>query len=258
MKRILTCLTSICLFTNFAFADGSRFDAGGQRIEVPLEAVLTPYRGYDDTNNIEIVLHGSLPNTCYRIDRYKVEKVNDRVLQIHQYAVKKNDGVCGEDNALPEHLKMIVPFTTVASLGRLSAEDYTYKYVDVEKKTIERTFNVKEAHKTTVDDYPYAAVSNVFAGDVVKKGQPISVTVSGVYTNSCAYLDDDSFKVEKQNDVYVVLPVLKMKSGVVCAQSLIPFSKNLVLNPPDKNGHYLVHVRSMNGKSVNSIVQAVQ
>ena len=246
------------MFGNLGYADASHFEGQGEVVEVPLEAVLAPYRGYDDTNNVEIVIHGNLPNTCYRVDSYKVETGADKVLHIHQFAVKKNDGVCGEDNALPEHLKMISPFTNVASLGRLASGNYTYKYLDTEKKLSSRTFNVKEAHKTTVDDYPYAAVSNAMSLDVVKKGDPLHVTITGTYTNSCAYLDEDSFKIEKQDDVYVVLPILKMRTGMMCAQSLTPFSKNVDLGKVDKSGHYLIHVRSMNGKSANDIVEAVE
>src|SRR4051812_9712756 len=52
-------------------------DTSGKMVEVPLEALLAPSRGYDNTNNIEVVLHGYLPNTCYRLADYQAVKEGD-------------------------------------------------------------------------------------------------------------------------------------------------------------------------------------
>ena len=229
-----------------------------QTVEVPLETLVAPYHGYDNKNNVEVVLHGSLPNACYRLSKYTVERSQDRrKIRIHQYAVRNTDGVCAEE-ALPIHLNMTVPFTNVVSLGSMAPGDYTFAYQSADDVAKYKTLNVKEAHKTTMDDFPYAAVSNASVSDVIQKNEKLSVTLSGVFTSSCAYLDNESVKVEKQKDVYVVLPVVKMKTGVYCLQTLIPFTQSVEMEAPKASGHYLVHVRSMNGKSVNRIVQALE
>ncbi len=261
MKSIHIITVTLALFFGIhsTQAEGIHVNPRLQKVEVPLDAVLAPYHGYDNTNNIEVVLHGNLPNTCYQLDEYTLEKDPvTHTIRIHQFATKKLDGVCGEENALPEHFTMLVPFTNVASLGILPAGDYTIKYDDDTYHSGQKSLNVKVAHKTTVDDYPYASVSGISTSDVVQKNDKLSATLSGVLTSSCSYLDTDNIKIEKQKDVYVVLPILKMKLGVMCIQTLIPFMHTIELEAPKEQGNYLIQVRSMNGKSVNRVVSAIE
>ncbi len=258
LSQSLLIIFTLCVGLNSVFADEIQL-SGGTTVEVPLADLLAPYHGYDNTNNVEVVLYGTLPNTCYRIDNTRIEKVSGtNSFRIRQFAVKKTDGVCGEENTMPEHLKMAAPFTSVVSIGSLAPGDYSFNYNDGTSHVAQKSVNVKEAHKTTVDDYPYAAVSNVSTTDVIAKMDKIAVTLSGVFTSSCAYLDADSVAVDKQKDVYVVLPVVKIKHGVLCAQSLTPFLQQIDMESPKSSGHYLVHVRSMNGKSVNRVVEALE
>ncbi len=259
MKSFLMTLLLICIASSHsAYSDEFQWNHSLQKVEVPLEGLLAPYFGYDDTNNLEVTLHGNLPNPCYRLEKATVEKIpGNPAFRIRQYAVKKNDGVCGEENAAPEQLKMLVPFTNVVSLDSNRPGDYKLIYTGQNYQTQQKVLNVKEAHKTTVDDYPYAAVSIATTSDVVPKNRKLEVALSGVYTSSCAYLDNESVKIEKQNDVYVILPIIKMRRNTICAQSLVPFVHKVELDGPEKSGHYLIHVRSMNGKSINHVVEAI-
>jgi hypothetical protein len=254
--QVLTVLLVLVCGISSVLASEVRLSSLIQNVEVPLNSLFAPYHGYDDTNNIEIVLYGNLPNPCYGLGKYTLDKdLAKHTIRVRQFAEKKLEGVCADGSDMPDSLNMVVPFVNVISLGRLPAGDYQVYYGI--NQFAQKPLNIKESHKTTIDDYPYAAVSNVSTSDVIQKNTKLLATLSGVYTSSCVYLDKSSVKVEKQNDVYVVLPVLKMKPGVICTQSLIPFNHTIEMETPRVQGEYLVHVRSMNGKSVNRVVEVI-
>jgi hypothetical protein len=227
-------------------------------IEIPLEAVFVPYQGYDSNDNIEVTVHSNLPNPCYRLDKYTVEKTSEtNTFRIHQFAVKKMDGVCGEQSAMPEHLQMLVPFTQVISLGSKPTGRYTLTYENTDHHLNQKSLDIKEARATTIDDLPYAAVSNVSVTDVIQKNDAITATLSGVFTSTCSYLDPQDIKIEKQKDIYVVLPFIHTKMNVFCLQTLVPFAQVIHLDAPQVAGHILIHVRSMSGHSINRVIDAI-
>lgn len=230
------------------------------KIEVAVDAVLAPSYGYDDNDNVQVVVHGNLPNNCYRLDKTKVEKkISGQTIdfQVKQFAVRKTDGVCSEDNALPEHFNMLVPFTTVASVGSMPVGTYNFTFNKGGNQTGIRGLNVVRAKTPSVDEMPYAAISTAQVTDVAQKNEKLSLTLSGVLTSSCTTLDDSKISVKRVNDVFIVLPELTLKTGALCAQSLIPFSKTIDLGKVGKIGKVLVHTRAMGGQSVNNIVEVV-
>jgi hypothetical protein len=64
-------------------------------------------------------------------------------------------------------------------------------------------------------------------------------------------------RVLPEDDVTVLLPTIKVKRDVLCVQMLIPFKKSLDLGSVTP-GIHLIHVRSMNGKSVNHVVNVAR
>jgi hypothetical protein len=100
----------------------------------------------------------------------------------------------------------------------------------------------------SADDFPYAAVSTISMPDVLNGGTPVAFDLIGMFTSSCAYLSD--VKVNVENDVIVVQPIIGHKDNMACSQTLIPFSRHVELGKLAE-GRYLVHARSMSGKSVS-------
>jgi hypothetical protein len=228
----------------------------GITVEVPIEEVMAPAQGYDDNDNVQVVVHGALPNACYNISRTIFEYVDPTTVLIKQYAIKKMDGVCAEERLIPEYMKMIVPYSTELSMGRMSANGYKFVYADATGEKKMRGIDVKVATVPMVDDFNYALVTQGMVSEVHFKNQEVKVTLSGVLNSTCTKLDD-AIKVEKVDDVFVIMPMLKVDKSLRCAQMLRPFSREVTLGMLPV-GHYLVHTRSMNGRSVNRVFQVVE
>ena len=224
--------------------------------EVPLENLLTPVTGFEEKNNIQVILAGSLPNFCYTLGETKVDRnLSTRQIRIRQFAVKQTDGMCENEKDLPDHMTMQIPFTSEISIGSLPKGEYTFSYDRSRNQSGSRPLIVSENIKSTVDTLPYASVSKIMALPVIHKNDPVEVTINGTLNSSCTELDPN-IQVLNETDVFVIMPTIRRKSGVMCMPVLIPFEKkvNLGLLTP---GQYLIHTRSMHGGAVNQIIQVV-
>ena len=146
-----------------------------------------------------------------------------------------------------------MPFTQEALLGQMRQGDYAIQYMLAGGELRKRSLNVSRAPVSTIDSLPYAAVSGAFISDVVPSGEDLVVRLQGVLNSTCTELRG-GLKVERIDDVLVVLPVLTVRGDLECAQALIPFEKEVVLGRLEA-GQYLVHVSSMNGAALNRVVQ---
>lgn len=226
-------------------------------VEVSVEALLAPKRGYDDNDNIQVILHGSLPNSCYSLDKHTAEKnESTNTWTIRQFATRIRDGICAQDSTIPEHMLMTVPFTTEISLGQLPAGNYSFEFKLAGSDGGFRKIHIDEAATPTVDSLPYAAVSHALSADVLGANEEIVVTMNGVLNSTCTQLNDE-VQIEKVGDVFVLLPTVTVQHELMCVQALIPFQKTVNLGRVNQTGHYLVHIRSMSGKSVNRVVNVV-
>jgi hypothetical protein len=253
LKVITTISASLLVMSVSFFSQGA--NAATTTVEIPVEALFAPLQGFDDNDNVQVVLHGTLPNSCYSLGEYKVEKTagSDKV-RIRQFAYKKKDGYCAEGQSIPDHLAMSIPFTTEVPIGQLPAGNYEINYFQRGETpgSARRSLGVIRATTPNVDNLPYAAVSNIASPDVFNGAENVSVKLNGVLNSSCTHLEDKVL-VTQEDDVFVIRPQVRVDQGVYCMQVLIPFELNLNLGKA-KPGHYLVHVRSMNGKSVNRVV----
>ena len=106
------------------------------------------------------------------------------------------------------------------------------------------------------DDFLYAPVTDarVESGNGVldnKKKNP-TLILNGYFTNSCMSFREVKFNV-RPNGVIEVLPIIDVQQGVTCAQVATEFNISVSLREVPE-GRYLVHIRSLNGQSVNRIV----
>ncbi len=191
-------------------------NAASEEIEINVDAVLAPSQGFDDNDRIQIVLHGMLPNACYVLGEPKVDHDSvSKKMRLRQFATRKSEGVCAQGENLPPHLAMAVPFTTELSVGQLPAGNYDFEYQKSESGFGIRSMNVAKATMPGIDSLPYAAVSSIAATDAIAAGTEAETVISGVLNSSCVELNPD-VKVEKVNDVFVVLPTITVKDGVFC------------------------------------------
>lgn len=230
----------------------ARYVGETDTVEISVQALLAPVQGFDDNDNVQVVLYGYLPNACYTLNESKVEKLaDDKHFRIHQYATRDNQGVCAQDSTLPVHMQMRVPFTQEVNLGSLEMGEYRFESYREDGSIQSRILNVGKAKAPTIDSLPYAAVSNATVADVFLGQQNVDVVISGIFNSTCTELDSD-VKLDDQGDVVVVMPTVKVNPDDVCAQVLRPFARTINLGKKAP-GNYLIHVRSMNGKAINRV-----
>lgn len=227
-----------------------------ETVEIPVEAVLAPPKGFDDNDNIQLVIHGRLPNGCYILIEPSVVAVSPGKYRVKQEALKRKAGVCADPSKLPDSAKFPVPFQSEVSLGQLPAGGYEFDFASTQGIDGARSLTVDPSVTSSIDSLPYAAVTQVSAQDVVAALDPIQVTLIGVLNSSCSELDPD-VQVVKYDDVTVLLPTVHIKEGVICKQMTAPFIRRVTLKGT-KMGHHLIHVRSMSGKSLNRIVEVLK
>ena len=250
LSRFLITLTLTIGFTAGA--------SGLEKVELKLDNAMAPVRGFDNNDNVQVVVKGNLPNACYELAEATFER-NDagRVITIHQFANHKVDGICANSENLPAYLQMVIPFTNEVSVGVLNAGDYKFEFKKYTNENVFRPFFVSVASSPSIDSLPYAATTSAIIKDVVTTQENVMVRLSGVLNSSCTELDD-VVRVEKLDDVFVILPTIKVDSSVMCLQMLRPFEKIISLGKISKEGQYLMHIRTMRGGAVNHIFEVTQ
>lgn len=211
-------------------------------MQVPIDAkrVFVP-KGFDSNDNTQIVLHGDLPNLCYKSSLAGF-KISDKTIFVNLWAFK--DILAGTQLCTP----MSVPVTEVVNLGILPAGDYQIVVNEgtmFEKKSAIR---VEEAPTQSTDDFIYANVESV---DRIPESR--NVILRGYNPSDCYVLDQNQW-ISNGVDTFAILPIMK-KVKNVCPRKMVPFEINLsVPEDLDASGdEVLLHVRVMNGKSVNHV-----
>ena len=246
MKKMMIVVGLGLMGAGTAFAQ-----TGTTRVEIPVQTLLTPEKGFEEKNNIQAVLYGYLPNQCYTLSNYEVRTQPSGDILVRQFAIHDTTGVCANEQSMPAHMQMIVPFTTEVSIGHLFAGIHTLDY-DTSSGMKTRPVDISTNVSPNVDTLPYAAVTAAIAPDMMNGADPVKVTVTGFLNSTCTSLDP-VVQVMRENDVFVLLPTIKVKVDEFCAQVMIPFEKEVNLGKTFP-GIHLIHVRSMNGRSVNKVV----
>jgi hypothetical protein len=253
-KPISIGLLALPFLLNFAsFPASAEPISGASEVEIPVEELLAPTDGFDDNDNVQVVLHGVLPNACYTLGRAAVDRGADgHKIAVKQFALKRYTGICVDPDRLPDHMKLSVPFVNEVHVGQLDRGQYQFGFLEDAGASGSRPMNVGAATAPSIDSAPYALVTSVSIPDVVSAQDDVVVTLSGLLNSSCSQIDPN-VKVLKQKDVFVLLPTLKIKSLVLCTQLRTPYQVQVNLGKAAA-GQYLIHTRSMNGKAVNKVI----
>lgn len=210
-------------------------------IPSPVDHLYVP-EGFDSNDSVEVVVTGTFPNACYSRNRVDV-KINDELISVTVTAIapdtsKKKLGFCPD---------VLVPFKEVVDIGNLQGGKYRIQVNGDSRNSLQEELSITEAASSAVDDSIYAAVDRVEAkgnGDYVLHGW-----------NYSPCLELEAIRVvSNKKDTLSILPVMKQTSDF-CPMKGVPVSypvkldmSSLVMKQP------LLHVRTMDGKSVNMIV----
>lgn len=233
------------LFFTFLFLSPSLFGADSNRpalVEAMISTVYAP-AGFDDNDNIQIVIEGIFPNTCYKLGPSKVSVAGERI-QIVQQAYYY-DGHC---------FQMMVPYEKVIDVGILKAQNYSVFVAD--EASPSALLPVKEAKNDKTDDYLYAPVKKA---ELVSKN-PYILQLMGIFPNEMMQIDHVIVN-QPLNHVVDILPIAKVdeirRLAVGSTQVAVPFTHSVDLSDIQAGmkepGRFLIHIRSLNGQSVNLI-----
>ena len=221
--------------------------------------VFTIQDGFDDNDNVQVVVDGLLPNMCFELaqTRLKIDKEAKKVF-IQQEMRKKEMVGCESGQALPLQLRWPITFTKTLSLGVLANGQYqvNFKTRSGQFKTTS-FFNVKPSIAQTVDDDLYAPVSSIFIPEVIRETPNAEAVLTGTLGSSCVKLRSSNIKVDRQNNVIIIRPLLTMQDAVSCKPNLTPL-RNIVSVGELTEGRYLIHVRSLTGEAINRVFTVVK
>lgn len=220
-------------------APASRAGNFPEEVSVPLEKGFVPV-GFDDNDNTQVMVAGTFSDTCHKVGPARVQ-VNSATgeIQIEQLAYRYSD-IC---------LRMMVPFVNVIDLGILPAA--RYKIFDKMGKAEIAAMSVLVAKSSAADDFLYAPVAD---SDVVASpdGKEHLLTLKGNFTNRCSALKE--VIVNRYAETIVVQPIMTYTGeGRDCPYSKVRFQFSVPLKEKLTSA-MLLHVRVMNGKAVNKLV----
>lgn len=216
----------------------SNADNSPQRIPTNLEKIYAP-EGFDDNDNIQIVGEGLFPNSCYRSTEStaKVDTAKNEIL-IQSYAYQYS-GMC---------LQVILPFDVTFNVGVVKPGTYSVKQANSGK--LLGSITVKASASAEPDDFLYAPVSQAYVSFFPDM---VHVSISGEFPSSCMKIKDVQYQLQK--DVLVVLPLVDVDRTNGCTNGSFPFTAGVSV-PKVPAGRYLLHIRSMNGKAINTVFNA--
>lgn len=209
----------------------------------PLDHLFIP-AGFDNNDNVELVVTGKFPNPCYT--RNKVEVVvKDDVINATITSLLQTPS----DSSICEDLK--ISFSETVTVGNLQAGNYKIIVNEGTRSELKGELEVAVSASHSVDDHIYAQIDHVnlgFAGGIT--GDALLI---GYSPSPCLVVD----KVVYRNngmDTYSILPIMKKISNVcpeIKTQIEIPIKFNV---SSVKNETILLFVRSIEGKSIQAFI----
>lgn len=207
-------------------------------VKAPVDHLFVP-KGFDNNDNVEIVVTGNFPNTCY--SRNKVEvKLKDEVIDVSVTAlsVHHEKDVCE---------KIEIPFMENVTIGNLQAGDYKV----IVNNNLKEELKVDIASSRSVDNHLYALINYVDLG--FTGGLSGEAFLVGRVQENCLALDEVKY-ISNGKDTLSILPIMKKVSDDCTGERRyleVPVKFQPKAFASDK---ILLFVRTMDGKSVISLV----
>lgn len=205
------------------------------KVTVDLNRVYAPL-GFDSNDNAQVVVTGNYANSCYKNAETDVVVDHAKKQIFLKSKAYKYDGYC---------LQVILPFDRVVDLGILEEGEYTI--TDLGESEALGQLTVNFASQKEADDYLYAPVSQAY---LETKSGVNTLFLNGEFPNSCMKIKE--VRVNVQSEVLVVQPIIELQEKNCQTGSFSFETKTIVPDMPA--GKYLLHVRSMNGKAINNLI----
>lgn len=206
---------------------------------VPVDEIFSP-AGFDSNDSSEIVVSGFLPNLCHKSPMTEVEVKGNKIdITVSAMKYHSSNPFCPE---------VIVPFLKSINVGLLDKGIYEITVNGKSPYQKGSKIMISESISNATDDHIYANVHYV-----EQNGDSDVVSLKGYHPSDCLVMDEVDFKSNKQN-TYSVLPKMKRVNDF-CPMKMTPFSYDVKVPKLLNKQKVLLHVRSMDGNSVNSLIK---
>jgi len=215
-------------------------DTSPLEIVAPIDRIFVP-NGFDDNDNVEVILHGEFRNTCYRVGHAgakQLEGTNDIIVWATAYHYPQED--CAQ---------VITPFIQTVRLGVMAAG--TYRIIFEERPEITQSLRIEDASTSAPDDHFYAPVEFADVQMNQQTGQH-EMVVYGSFPRmfiGCALFQEIRV-IQQASDMMVVLPILRTTTGEECVNAPVRFRRVVPLGRTLQTDG-LLHVRVLSGNSIN-------
>jgi hypothetical protein len=223
-------------------ADGSQDPS---LVAAPVDRVFVPL-GFDNNDNVEVVVHGHFPNTCYKVGPTTATvDMEAKTVTIQAQAYSYAGFVCAQ---------VLVPFVSEVKLGLMKEGEYRVTVVGSPDLVIDPLI-VGAATTSNPDDYLYAPVEQA-AIEQEATGTNY-VKIEGTYPYmfiGCMKINE--VKVSLSSQVIVVQPIAEILEDRLCNPlESKKFSIKTPVSFPLSFTEYLIHVRTLSGTSVNRFIE---
>lgn len=220
-----------------------------KEVEAPVDRIFVP-AGFDDNDNVEVVVHGDFMNSCYRVGRSGAKiNLEKKVIEVWATALDY-----APENGFEELcLQVTSPFIQTVKLGLLPEGDYDVVLDTPMAKEVSASLTVVKRKTEAPDDYLYAPVSNAYIDSNVASEKQALVLQGTfpVWFIGCQVMKEVR-TYRSAGDVLVVQPITEIVDDARCdeapANGGFVYRKGLS-EPFQEEG--LLHVRVMNGDSLN-------
>ncbi len=246
MKRGLIFLGIVCsIFQNTSYGEFMDDKQPPKVFLMPPEQIYSP-PGFDSNDNVQLVITGYLPSTCFRVGATTAEVDHStKTITVHNNAYFYSHSWCAT---------VQIPFIKTIDLGllqpgeyKVQAENWHGSFIRGENLPIQPSVN------SGPDDFLYAVVDEVHYSNT--DGKAPMLTVTGTLTGDCMELDRIELKYRSKN-IIEVLPIVKLKgdSEKECGSQLTTFERQVPIQSKG-TGAMLIHARSLNGQSINKEIK---
>jgi hypothetical protein len=236
------CLLGVVSLASVGFASSKKSIPQIQPFAV--EQIYIPF-GFDDNDNSEVIIHGSLPNTCYKFKEFQpTVDAEAKSVSINAFVYQYPNINC---------LQMMIPFTGFVKLGVLKKGDYKVQ-VTTTPQLSSQNLNITSAKTESADEFLYAPVDSVSLTAPKEEAGQYDLNLQGRFPNmliGCMVMKEVKAQLQG-NNLLVVQPIAEIADDERCAQLAPDLSYKISTKVSgDMPADVLVHVRSLNGQSVN-------
>lgn len=230
------------LFSSGSYAD--QINISPQSVRLMPGKIFLP-SGFDNNDNVQIVVSGYLPNTCYKAGNATVRvDENGKKIFVQNTAYVYAGCWCAE---------MTIPYVHTVNVGILPKGHYQVLVQDQKDNFHEQgAMNISGVSTTGPDDYLYAPVQDLLVESQPATGQS-SLVIRGKFSSNCMSLQEVKV-LYRSSHVIEVLPIANLADNRDCHNASVPFESEVKIQSPWK-GDTLVYVRSLNGQAVSKVIE---